>query len=331
MSRRLDSALGTDAAAFIDATEACAFCPNLCLHACPVTTATGRTTEAPWALMTLTRWVATGDSAASEDVRRALGACTGCGACTEACLHHVPVAATLQRARAVLHRRLGPDAGSRPLALAPEPADGPIPPGASGIVYWHLGDLDAFTRTARAAAGRWQGRARLVFDDHADLVCVRDLYPTVGAAVNATLTLTSLDALRSSPPVPAGVVGYIPPCTATAHLGTANLGTARVGGHVSYATTLEGWLGYEPATLRWEETGTCCGASEPFRTREPAAARAMAERVLQNARDRGIDVLVVLSASCAAHLEDAVRTAPASLRPLRVVLPGSHPRTEIPR
>lgn len=323
MSRRLDSPFGKDAPAFLEATDACAFCPNLCLHACPVTTATGRTTEAPWALMTLTRWIATGDSAASPDVRRALGACTGCGACTEACLHHVPVAATLQRARATLHRTLGPAAPGQAFTIPSESPDQPIPPGASGIALWLAGDMDAFTRTARSAASRWQGRSTLLFEDHADLVCVRDLYPAVGSAVNASLVLSAVHALASSDPISAGIVGYLPPCTAT-----SRLAGARSSAHGAYASAIESWLGHAPATLRWEDTGTCCGAAEPFRTQEPAAARAMAERVLQNARDRGIEVLVVLSASCAAHLRDVASATTVGTRPLRVVWPGALRQTE---
>lgn len=323
MSRRLDSPFGKDAPSIEAATDACAYCPNLCLHACPVTTATGRTTEAPWALMTLTRWVATGDCAASPDVRRALGACTACGACTEACIHHVPVAATLQRARDLLHRRLGPDAQTRTPAIPTEAAGAPIPAGASGIPLWLSGDMVAFTSIARAAASRWQGRSRLLFDDHADLVCVRDLYPTIDAAVTASLVLTSLDALTSSPLIPAGVVGYLPPCTAT-----ARLAMARTASHSSYVASLESWLGHAPALLRWDETGTCCGAAEPFHTQEPAAARAMAERVLQNARDRGVDVLVVLSASCATHLADVATATQSNTRPIRVFWPGGPHQTE---
>ena len=326
MSRRLDSPFGKDAPGFLEATDACAFCPNLCLHACPVATASGRTSEAPWALMTLTRWVATGDSAATPDVRRALGACTGCGACTAACLHHVPVAATLQHARAVLHRTLGPAAPGQAPTIKSESSTGPIPTGASGIARWHSGDTTAFTAVAKAAASRWQGRSRLVFEDHADLVCVRDLFPTVGAAVGASLVLSAVDALSSSPPIPAGVVGYLPPCTTMSRLTP----TSPVD-HGSYAATLETWLGHAPATLRWDIAGTCCGAAEPFRTQNPETARLMAERIVQNARDRGIDVLVVLSAPCAAHLRDVALAVPAGQRPLSIVLPGGDSRVELPR
>lgn len=98
----------------------CSYCPNLCLHACPVSNATRRSSLAPWAKMSLVRWVTQGAVAQDRDTASVLWQCTGCQACTSACKHGVDVSATLFHARAGAVR-----AGLAPLspaALARDPA-----------------------------------------------------------------------------------------------------------------------------------------------------------------------------------------------------------------
>src|SRR5262245_7433730 len=69
----------------------CTYCPSLCRHACPVATAEASDTVSPWGLMSLAGHVRAGKVAADADIMHTLGACNGCGACTEACMLHVPV------------------------------------------------------------------------------------------------------------------------------------------------------------------------------------------------------------------------------------------------
>src|SRR5215813_12102356 len=100
-------------------TTLCTFCPNLCRHTCPVSNAEPRETIIPRAKMaTLGRLRARELEATAESVAP-LYACTGCGACTEVCLHKVEPARALQVGRAdpAARRR-----DSVPAALADLPA-----------------------------------------------------------------------------------------------------------------------------------------------------------------------------------------------------------------
>ncbi|HVF21336.1 MAG TPA: (Fe-S)-binding protein, partial [Mycobacteriales bacterium] len=76
----------------------CASCPKLCAPACPVQTATGRESTAPWRISATVRdavrdgW--------SEPALHAASSCTGCGACTHACLPGVRLPEESRAARA---------------------------------------------------------------------------------------------------------------------------------------------------------------------------------------------------------------------------------------
>ena len=87
----------------------CTYCPSLCRHACPVATAEGRDTVSPWGLMSVAGHVMEKRVRLSQDLAEVLYHCTGCGACTDACKHDVPVATTLVDARAeVVARGMAP-------------------------------------------------------------------------------------------------------------------------------------------------------------------------------------------------------------------------------
>lgn len=85
----------------------CTFCPRLCSHTCPVSLTSGRETLTPQAKMS--RYgalrdgsaIPPGTSSASVDP---LYGCTGCGACTTACLHEVEPAQALFRGRSEAQR-----------------------------------------------------------------------------------------------------------------------------------------------------------------------------------------------------------------------------------
>src|SRR5262245_11540807 len=66
----------------------CTFCPKLCRHTCPVSNAEARETLTPQTKMATMRLYRTGRVAEPAAVEPLYG-CTGCGACTEACKHHV--------------------------------------------------------------------------------------------------------------------------------------------------------------------------------------------------------------------------------------------------
>lgn len=77
----------------------CSYCPNLCLHACPVSNATRRSSLSPWAKMSLTRWIAEGFVQQDRDTADVYWQCTGCQACMSACKHAIDVSSTLFHAR----------------------------------------------------------------------------------------------------------------------------------------------------------------------------------------------------------------------------------------
>ncbi|MFT7580585.1 MAG: Fe-S oxidoreductase [Myxococcota bacterium] len=83
------------------ALSLCTYCPSLCQNACPVATVQARHTVTPWALMSLADHVRRGRVELTERLSETLYQCSGCGACTDACLHDNDVAETLVAVRAV--------------------------------------------------------------------------------------------------------------------------------------------------------------------------------------------------------------------------------------
>lgn len=83
-----------------DALTLCVYCPSLCHDVCPVATVEGRDTVTPWGLVSLVHHVATGSVRLTEEVAQTLHRCTGCRACTVACLHGQNVEEIVFSARA---------------------------------------------------------------------------------------------------------------------------------------------------------------------------------------------------------------------------------------
>ncbi|MEO8704982.1 MAG: (Fe-S)-binding protein [Kofleriaceae bacterium] len=65
----------------------CTFCPKMCRHACPVSTASGRETHIPQAKMDRLNQLRLGRSAWTQETVDPLYACTGCRHCTMYCDH----------------------------------------------------------------------------------------------------------------------------------------------------------------------------------------------------------------------------------------------------
>lgn len=86
-------------------TTLCAFCPNLCRHACPVSEAEPREPLVPRAKMALLGRLRAREVEATDENVAPLYACTGCGACTEACRHQVEPARALLVGRAEVATR----------------------------------------------------------------------------------------------------------------------------------------------------------------------------------------------------------------------------------
>ncbi|MCA9583240.1 MAG: (Fe-S)-binding protein, partial [Myxococcales bacterium] len=78
----------------------CAFCPKLCRHTCPVSTAEGRETTTPWGKMTSLHHVDVGALPMHETYATTWFACTGCLRCKTRCAHGNEVASALGAGRA---------------------------------------------------------------------------------------------------------------------------------------------------------------------------------------------------------------------------------------
>lgn len=79
--------------------DLCTYCPNLCRHVCPVSNAVPREPLIPRAKVAALGRLRRSEREPAE-AYEPLYACTGCGACTEVCLHHVEPAAVLRAGRA---------------------------------------------------------------------------------------------------------------------------------------------------------------------------------------------------------------------------------------
>jgi len=77
----------------------CTYCPKLCRHTCPVSNAEPRETIIPQAKMAQMRRLRLREGERNVVESEPLYACTGCGACTEFCLHHVETGPALFRGR----------------------------------------------------------------------------------------------------------------------------------------------------------------------------------------------------------------------------------------
>lgn len=65
----------------------CTFCPKMCRHACPVSTASGRETHIPQAKMDQLNQLRLGHTEWTQESADSLWACTGCRHCTMYCDH----------------------------------------------------------------------------------------------------------------------------------------------------------------------------------------------------------------------------------------------------
>lgn len=77
----------------------CTYCPKLCSHTCPVSSAESRETLVPQAKMAGMRLIRLGRVERTRAQTEALYGCTGCGACTAFCQHAIQVGPALFQGR----------------------------------------------------------------------------------------------------------------------------------------------------------------------------------------------------------------------------------------
>ncbi len=85
---------------FIKELEYCTYCPKMCRHVCPVSNALGNESLIPQAKMEILNMLRRRAVPWELDYVLPLYGCTGCGLCTEFCLHEVDVSAALMAGRA---------------------------------------------------------------------------------------------------------------------------------------------------------------------------------------------------------------------------------------
>ncbi len=91
----------------------CSYCPKMCRHACPVSSASGRETHIPQAKMDQLNQLRLGRSEWTQESAEPLWACTGCRHCTMYCDHGNEPGLVLMAGRAEAVRR-----GAAPAVLA---------------------------------------------------------------------------------------------------------------------------------------------------------------------------------------------------------------------
>ena len=136
-----------DAAAHLHAHdgayELCAYCPKMCRFSCPVAEADARETFTPWAKMSAPFLAARGGMPLDAAFETAW-ACTGCGHCTEYCLHgnDVPTALAGARAAGVAGGIASPvtDAVRKAYDKAGNPTGKPLAPALRELVPLSLRD-----------------------------------------------------------------------------------------------------------------------------------------------------------------------------------------------
>lgn len=99
---RTDAA-GPQVAAVADDALHGSYCPKMCTHACPVTSATGRDDAVPWSFHRTVSDLAAGRLPLVPEVAGRLTACSGCLACQVPCTFDQDVPSQVRAGRAALH------------------------------------------------------------------------------------------------------------------------------------------------------------------------------------------------------------------------------------
>ncbi len=224
----------------------CAYCPRLCRHACPVAVATGLESAVPATIFATLHAYATGREDA-DVARSAASLCLGCGACTDACVPAVPVAARIREWR----RALGEDVAADPVGAIE--GDAPhvcvLGPDEDWPVAWSAsrGLPHAALRTRDSL-----GHARWAADADASEKRLASLRQAFQGRVAVVASGDVAEVLRA-----AGV--------AVERLQVV------AGGRARFRTCFESGEGAgAPGQL------ACCGRREGFAEREPGAARDVA-------------------------------------------------------
>lgn len=212
-----DDAAGPHVAAVADDALHGSYCPKLCTHTCPVTSATGREDAVPWQFHRTVADLADGRLPLAPEVHDRLTACSGCLACRQPCAFDQDVPRQVRAGRAALveaghapsatadavaHVAAGRSPGGRTLPSPPAPDDDPTVTLLGGCRDGPA-SLEASVALLRAAGERVRtvlpdGCCGALLDDLGAVSAAadaRDRLPTPGVPVVAS-DPHCLDALR---------------------------------------------------------------------------------------------------------------------------------------
>lgn len=318
-----------------DETATCAFCPNLCLHACVVSNTERRSTVAPWAKMSAVHWGGQGAQSIDTQVAELAFKCTECGACTDACVRRIDVAATLRRAREQLVAR-----GMSPFSVELFAESVPDPAAWNAIA-----PITDATRTVYApgcqAPDLDQAALAVKLFEQLGFGPVGLASQCCGAQLGAGGYRSAAHEQRARflAGIPAGARVVVGAGACLAHLREAEVdtefvpivealrvGVLRAATEVRRVRTrvavfdgcqhlrrlaqrqptreLVDRLVVHPAEeLRWAaQESHCCGAGGGLTRTSPDTAAGAAQRIGRQAEGAGVDALVVFDSGCAAHL-----------------------------
>ncbi|NUN14181.1 MAG: (Fe-S)-binding protein [Myxococcales bacterium] len=321
--------------------ETCVYCPNLCLHACPVSNAEQRNTVSPWAKMSLVHWLERGNVNWNVENAAILYKCTGCGACQSACAHGVDVARTLMLARQQAVEK-GVSPYSKELFVRPNQThrefDAESVDDSRTLLFvgCHCSDADPKVESATVAVlnhlgfgpvrlgpGICCGYPLLAGGYRESFVQqAHDIVSSVGrcefVAVGAGVCHQTL--LHFFPEVGVSVVNVVTVIElALRGLIREDLPISTLPGHYAWHEScaftrrsklrdttrqlLARLLTEDVAELRWSgESSHCCGAAGGFCRTSPDSARQAGANILQMAKDTGASSVVSFDPQCAAHL-----------------------------
>lgn len=326
---------------FEEALETCTYCPNLCLHACPVANAEKKSSVTPWAKMSLVQWVRQGLAPMNGESVDMFYKCTGCSACTSACVHGVEVGEVLFAARAEAQSRgiSGPGLEARAVPMEPLEAirgESTLKSLRGKRVYWPgcrqaVGDhetLEDTLKVLQALTGEPVSLGPATCCGEAEVSNGR---PGVGnndavalgyILAEAEQVFVGVGACQAHLSGARVMVESVVPFLLKSFLANPDLVKGTVPGKVAIfegchhvremgmsdqvvalaSRFAEGGV----VELRWCGTSShCCGAGGAYPQTSPDESRKAGGRILEMAKDSGAELLISFDAECVAHLKSS--------------------------
>ena len=233
--------------------------------------------------------------------------CTGCGACTRACRHEVPVSDILTEARtSIASNGLAPYPSSQFEPPAYDADAQTQTPGISGHRLLAGGYVQEFKQWA-AKICKLSGN-RLAVSSLEDYLCIRRDWPKHGIRFTGALMLKPGELNVSHTTQETRPSVYLEPC----HLQCGHSELSAVGERLQTASARLSLLRAE------DDPGICCGGGGVYPSVSAEFASRAAYRVFDRAKALGAEVLVTSCGGCAKHLDSSRRPGDPEVQRLGV-------------